>query len=870
MSSPRALVLRAPGINCDRETAQACRLVGFETELVHINQLLKEPQKLLEYHLLVLPGGFSYGDGLGAGTLLAKNLSVHLEQELKRFVAEGRLVLGICNGFQTLVRAGLLPSAFLDSELTPAVTLTDNVSARFECRWVRLAVQPGSCLFTKGIEQSFELPVAHGEGQFVLADPTELARLQASGQIALVYTIDTQLAAPSPAAFPLSEPTVAYPANPNGSLGNIAGVCNTRGNVLGLMPHPERFVSAIQHPQRRSTNKQGTGDGLQIFQNAYDYVHEQFLTPISYASSGVDIAAADSALSQIKDAIQATHGPEVQAGLGAFAGVFLATALKEMRQPALVASTDGVGTKTLLASQAGRFETIGHDIVNHSINDLLTQKATPLFFMDYVATGKLAPAQIAAVVKSVAEACKEAGCALLGGETAEMPGVYREQAFDLVGTIVGAVDLAEGWRNGAAICAGDVLLGLPSDGLHTNGYSLVRRVFASYTLDTVFPELGEPLADALLRPHRCYSRELQKLHQNVPIKGLAHITGGGFAGNISRILPTATQAIIDIHAWTVLPLFQLIARLGRVEREEMYRTFNMGVGMVLVLSPEAADQARRVLPELLTVGRIIEGSGVTLQGAFPMIDHPTFGRLLTEGKTKQIYAHPSNSALAYMLNKDQITAGDGARHNELVGKSRWSTITTANVYRLLKAQGIATHLVEQIDDITILIKRCTMLPIEQVQRRVATGSYLKRHSESKEGDRFDPVLIETFLKDDANHDPQIWEEDIIKRGLATKEEIAWMAEEGRKLFTVLERAWASVDVVLVDLKIEFGRDINGQLLVADVIDNDSWRIWPGGDKNRMLDKQVYRNLQEVTEQDLQTLGDRYALVADLTSKLKLE
>jgi phosphoribosylaminoimidazole-succinocarboxamide synthase len=253
-----------------------------------------------------------------------------------------------------------------------------------------------------------------------------------------------------------------------------------------------------------------------------------------------------------------------------------------------------------------------------------------------------------------------------------------------------------------------------------------------------------------------------------------------------------------------------------------------------------------------------------------MIDHSTFGPLLAEGKTKQIYAHPTDSSLAYMVNKDQITAGDGTRRNELTGKSRWSTITMANVYRLLNAQGISTHLVEQVDDVTVLVKRCQMLPIEQVMRRIATGSYLKRNPEAKEGDRFEPVLVETFLKDDANHDPQIWEKDIIERGLATKEEIDWMAAEGRKVFEVLERAWASVDVTLVDLKIEFGRDAQGKLMVADVIDNDSWRIWPGGDKNRMLDKQIYRNLKEVTEQDLQALGDRYALVADLTGKLKVD
>ncbi len=252
-----------------------------------------------------------------------------------------------------------------------------------------------------------------------------------------------------------------------------------------------------------------------------------------------------------------------------------------------------------------------------------------------------------------------------------------------------------------------------------------------------------------------------------------------------------------------------------------------------------------------------------------MIDQPTFGPLLAEGKTKQIYAYPADDTLAYMVNKDQITAGDGARRNELIGKSRWSTITTANVFRLLNKENIATHFVRQINDVTLLVRRCTMLPIEQVQRRIATGSYLKRHPEVSEGTRFEPVLVETFLKDDARHDPQIWEEDIVKMGLATPYEIEWMATQGRRVFETLERAWATIDVTLVDLKIEFGRDTKGDLLVADVIDNDSWRLWPGGDKTRMLDKQVYRNLKEVTPQDLQQVADRYALVADLTGKLKI-
>src|ERR1700694_1959845 len=201
-----------------------------------------------------------------------------------------------------------------------------------------------------------------------------------------------------------------------------------------------------------------------------------------------------------------------------------------------------------------------------------------------------------------------------------------------------------------------------------------------------------------------------------------------------------------------------------------------------------------------------------------MAKQPEFGPLLAEGKTKLIYAYPGDDTLAFMVNKDQITAGDGARRNEIAGKSRWSTITTANVFRLLNEERIANHFVEQINDVTLLIRRCSMLPVEQVMRRIATGSYLKRHPEVSEGTRFEPVLVETFLKDDARHDPQIWAADIIEIGLATTQEIEWMAREGRRVFESLERAWAKVDVTLVDLKIEFGRDSKGDLLVADVID----------------------------------------------------
>jgi phosphoribosylaminoimidazole synthetase len=660
MHNPRALVLRAPGINCDRETAHACRLAGFETDLLHINQLLKAPERLLDYHFLVIPGGFSYGDDLGAGTLLAKNLAIHLGRQLEQFIDEGRLVLGICNGFQALVRAGLLPgmrSWSLDASQTPASSLTNNASAQFECRWVTLSAQPGPCIFTRGIDHHIELPVAHGEGQFVLAEPALLSALQDHGQVALVYTIDAGQISPSSAtpqfsifAQDSSQP-VPYPDNPNGSVGDVAGICNAQGNVFGLMPHPERYVHALQHPQRqdilgtnpsrqrRQVDKstfysrprfiegrakrggmqgEGQGDGLLLFKNAFEYARNMaaIKRPITYTSSGVDIAAADAARELMKEAVRATHGPEVLAGMGAFAGVFNLGSFRQMRQPALVASTDGVGTKTLLAAQAGCFATIGYDLVNHSVNDLLTQGARPLFFMDYLAMGKLDPVIAATIVQSVAAACQEAGCALLGGETAEMPDVYLPGAFDLAGTIVGIIERDEVIGSGQDIATGDILLGLPSSGLHTNGYSLARRVLAPYALATIFPELGEPLVDALLRPHRCYLREIQALreHWDITIKGLAHITGGGFEGNISRILPAGLQAVIETGAWNVPPIFELLGRLGQVPRQEMYRTLNMGVGMVLVVSPEVAVHARRVLPELLTVGHITEGEGVVLEG----------------------------------------------------------------------------------------------------------------------------------------------------------------------------------------------------------------------------------------------------------------
>ncbi len=243
-----------------------------------------------------------------------------------------------------------------------------------------------------------------------------------------------------------------------------------------------------------------------------------------------------------------------------------------------------------------------------------------------------------------------------------------------------------------------------------------------------------------------------------------------------------------------------------------------------------------------------------------------FGTKLAEGKTKIIYAHPEKADIVYMVHKDGLTAGDGARRNVVPGKGKLSCRTTSNVFYLLEDQGVATHYIGMVGENINVVTRCTMIPLEVVMRRIATGSYLRRNPGIQEGTRFDPLVVEFFLKDDARHDPLVTDAEIVQMGVATQAEIDSMRETGRRVFTIIEQAWAKLDVTLVDCKIEFGRTADGSLLVADVIDNDSWRIWPGGDKNRMLDKQVYRDMREVTDAGLADILSRYEAVANLTDK----
>jgi phosphoribosylformylglycinamidine cyclo-ligase len=329
----------------------------------------------------------------------------------------------------------------------------------------------------------------------------------------------------------------------------------------------------------------------------------------AYAAAGVDIDAKNRAFALMAEAVRSTYGPEVLLGLGAFGGLYDAQRLKRMRAPVLVASTDGVGTKTMIAKALGSYATLGWDIVNHCVNDILVQGAEPLFFLDYIAVPALEPEAIAAIVGGVAAACREAGCALLGGETAEMPGVYAPGQMDLVGTIIGLVEREE-MITGAEIVPGDILVGLPSSGLHTNGYSLVRRIFAPESFSQYSEILGRPLGQALVEPHRSYLPHFRAIRQVARIKGMAHLTGGGFLDNIPRILPENTAVVIERSAWEVPPLFQLIERLGQVDHEEMYRVFNMGIGMVVIVAPPEVQNVLKVLKgEAHVIGHVVAREG---------------------------------------------------------------------------------------------------------------------------------------------------------------------------------------------------------------------------------------------------------------------
>ncbi len=328
------------------------------------------------------------------------------------------------------------------------------------------------------------------------------------------------------------------------------------------------------------------------------------MTDSKYRSAGVDIDAAADAVNRMTPAIHSTHTDAVLSGTGSFGGLFAIDS--NAQNPVLVASIDGVGTKVKLAAQLNQWQGIGYDIVNHCTNDILVQNARPLFFMDYIATSKLHPQQVADVVIGIAEACRAVNCALLAGETAEMPGVYAEGAFDVAGAIVGLVNRERILPLQDAMQAGDVLFGLPSSGPHTNGYSLIRSVVADKDLDAELTN-GQTLGSALLEPHRCYVADVDALQAaGVDLLGLAHITGGGLLDNVPRILPEHLAAQIQLDAWETPELFEMLVEWAGMQGDEAYRVFNMGVGMVLVVPADQAPRVNNIVPDAVRIGELTE------------------------------------------------------------------------------------------------------------------------------------------------------------------------------------------------------------------------------------------------------------------------
>jgi phosphoribosylformylglycinamidine cyclo-ligase len=334
---------------------------------------------------------------------------------------------------------------------------------------------------------------------------------------------------------------------------------------------------------------------------------------MDYKASGVDIDAGNEAVRRIRGLARSTFTPNVLSDIGSFGGLFRFDAAR-FREPVLVSSADGVGTKLKVAFLADRHETVGEDLVNHCVNDILVQGAEPLFFLDYLGTGRLSPRVAEEVVKGMARACRDNSCALLGGETAEMPGFYADGEYDVAGFIVGVVDRSR-LIDGHSVAAGDVLVGVPSSGLHTNGYSLARRIVFDHlglTVDSPVPELGRPVGEALLEPHRSYLSVVRPVLETGQIKAMAHITGGGITENLPRVLPGGTAAVVDTDAWEVPRLFRWLQQAGDVPWADMRRTFNMGIGLILVTALEHADPVIQTLsarggPGARIIGEIVAG-----------------------------------------------------------------------------------------------------------------------------------------------------------------------------------------------------------------------------------------------------------------------
>jgi phosphoribosylformylglycinamidine cyclo-ligase len=396
----------------------------------------------------------------------------------------------------------------------------------------------------------------------------------------------------------LSSSIQSYPEIWSTTLPDETSTPDTTAGQAGVTPEPSpRTATAQKKPAGLKQTVKNDGPARKS---------------ISYADAGVDITSGDRSKQRIKMLARKTFNKQVLSEIGGFGGLF-ALDLEKFPNPVLVSSADGVGTKLKVAFELGIHHTVGADLVNHCVNDIAVQGATPLFFLDYLATGKLENEVVETVVQGLSEACRANGCALIGGETAQMPGFYGDGEYDLAGTIIGAVN-RDKIITGEHIQVGDVLVGLPSNGLHTNGYSLARKLLfdvAKYGPEQYVNELKDKTGAALMRTHRSYLSVIKKLTGAEVVSGMAHITGGGITGNLPRILPKGMGAVVDRASWTVPPLFAHLQQLGNVEEDEMLRTFNMGIGLIAVIPAEKIKKAKAILNRAnerhCLIGRVVRG-----------------------------------------------------------------------------------------------------------------------------------------------------------------------------------------------------------------------------------------------------------------------
>jgi len=624
---PKALVVTGYGINCDEETAFALKLAGADSEIVHINDLTANKAILKESQILVFPGGFSYGDDTGSGKGLANKIRNNLFSEIKEFINEGKLVIGICNGFQVLVNLGLLPA--IDKRYgQKEVALIHNDNARFECRWVKLKSESQKCVFTKEVEE-IDIPVAHGEGKFYAPEDV-LRKLKKNDQIAFRYVKENGERAAG-----------GFPENPNGSLQDIAGICDETGRVFGLMPHPERAINRLNHPDHQAVKEKFEREGkvvpeiyspaLKIFENAVRYFDNASIGKSKYKESGVDIELGDQCSKIFYEAAKKTWENrkgkigEIVAPLDDFSAIRMIDVSRLPKDSFMCLGFDGVGTKVEIAERRGKHETVAYDLLAMVCDDAVVRGGEPVIVGSVLDVRSLQGLRDMEFIKQLADgyvsAAKEAGVAVINGELAELGARVKGFGDFNYNWGAGLVWFARKDRllTGREIKVGDKIVALKEDGFRSNGLSLARKILVK--------NLGEnwhtnkKLTDEVLIPSRIYSRAVCKLNggfaeePKVSVHGVVHVTGGGVPGKLGRVLKVSGLGARLDKLYDPCQLMLKLQKLGNVEDPEAYKTWNMGQGM-LIITPEAEKTIKLLAKsgiESKIAGEITERPGIEIR-----------------------------------------------------------------------------------------------------------------------------------------------------------------------------------------------------------------------------------------------------------------